>query len=44
MLDVYLQAQDKTRKVLYITASVLAITYNRSNPDDILKKTENLKN
>ena len=38
MLDVHIQAQDKTRKVLYITTSIFDITYNRSNSDDILKK------
>ena len=36
MLDVHLQAQNQTREILYITASVFDITYNRSNSDDIL--------
>ena len=36
MLDVHLQAQNQTREVLYITASVFDITYNRGNSDDIL--------
>ena len=36
MLDVHLQAQDKTREVLYITAFVFDFTYYRSDFDDIL--------
>ena len=36
MLDVHLQAQNQTREILYITTFVFDITYNRSNPDDIL--------
>ena len=43
MLNVYLQAQNQTRQVLYITPFVFDITYNRSDFDDILKKLKTWK-
>ena len=43
MLDVHLQAQNQTRKVLYITTFVFDITYYRSDFDGVLKKLRSLK-
>ena len=40
MLNVHLQTQNQTREILYITAFIFDITYNRSDFDDILKNWE----
>ena len=42
MFDVHLQAQNQTRKVLYITTFVFGIACYRSDLDDFLK-SKNLK-